>query len=78
MSMAKAQTQTAQKLHQGTIVQIQGVVIDVQFSPEYMPAIYEALNVPTEFTTSKMLVLEVEQHLGDNRVRTIALGRRTD
>lgn len=72
--MAKAQTQTAQKLHQGTIVQIQGVVIDVQFSPEYMPAIYEALNVPTEFTTSKMLVLEVEQHLGDNRVRTIALG----
>lgn len=59
---------------EGIIVQIMGVVIDIQFSPDYMPAIYEALTVPTEFTDSKLLVLEVEQHLGDNRARAIALG----
>ena len=69
-----AKTKPEKKSTIGTIVQIQGVVIDVQFSPEYMPAIYEALTVPTEFTDSKVLILEVEQHLGDNRVRAIALG----
>lgn len=58
----------------GSIVQVLGVVIDVQFSGGYVPAVYEALTVATEFTSSKVLVLEVEQHLGDNRVRTIALG----
>lgn len=58
----------------GTIVQILGVVVDVQFTSEYMPAIYEALTVASEFTTSKQLILEVEQHIGDNRVRTVALG----
>lgn len=65
---------TKQNTVEGTIVQIQGVVIDVQFSDAYLPAIYEALTVPSKFTASKTLVLEVEQHLGDNRVRTIALG----
>lgn len=58
----------------GTIVQILGVVLDIQFSSEYIPAIYEALEVSSTFTTSKILILEVEQHLGDFRVRTVALG----
>lgn len=58
----------------GTIVQILGVVIDVQFSGDYIPALYEALEVESQFTASKRLVLEVEQHLGESRVRTIALG----
>lgn len=58
----------------GHIVQVLGVVIDVQYSALYVPAIYEALTVVTDFTQSKTLVLEVEQHLGDNRVRAIALG----
>ncbi len=70
--MAKKTIET--NAREGIIVQIMGVVIDIQFSPDYMPAIYEALTVPTEFTDSKSLVLEVEQHLGDNRVRAIALG----
>ncbi|HLD25070.1 MAG TPA: F0F1 ATP synthase subunit beta, partial [Patescibacteria group bacterium] len=60
--------------HTGVIVQIQGVVVDVQFEVGFVPAIYEALTVGSEFTSSKTLVLEVEQHLGDNRVRTVALG----
>ena len=59
---------------EGTIVQILGVVLDIQFSSDYIPAIYEALEVASPFTTSKTLILEVEQHLGDYRVRTVALG----
>lgn len=53
--------------NQGTIVQVIGVVVDVQFPGEYLPAIYEALTVGP-------LVLEVASQLGDHRVRTIALG----
>ncbi len=51
----------------GTIIAVIGVVVDVQFSDEYLPAIYEALIVGP-------LALEVAAQLGDNRVRTVALG----
>ncbi len=55
----------------GTISQIIGVVVDVHFEKE-LPAIYNALEV--EMPNKKKLVLEVEQHLGSNTVRTIAMG----
>ncbi|MBI3955930.1 F0F1 ATP synthase subunit beta [Candidatus Gottesmanbacteria bacterium] len=55
------------KQNQGTIVQVIGVVVDVEFNEEYLPAIYEAL-------TAGELVLEVAAQLGDDRVRAIALG----
>lgn len=58
----------------GTIVQIIGVVVDVQFDEAKIPAIYEALHVASEHSASKILVLEVASHLGDGRVRAIALG----
>lgn len=58
----------------GTIVQVLGAVVDVQFAPGYVPAIYEAIHVTTKFTDTRILVLEVASHLGDNRVRTVALG----
>ena len=58
----------------GTIVQVVGVVVDVQFDESYIPATYEALHVASEYTDTKILVLEVASHLGDNRVRSIALG----
>ncbi|CAM2802376.1 F0F1 ATP synthase subunit beta [Helicobacter felis] len=58
---------------EGKIVQIMGPVVDVEFE-DYLPAIYEALDVDYEFDgESKNLVLEVAAHLGDNRVRTIAM-----
>ncbi len=65
-----------EKLHAqtGKLVQIFGAVVDVQFSEEYLPSLYESLTVPTEFTKTKQLVLEVAAHLGENRVRAIALG----
>lgn len=62
------------KGNQGYLVQILGAVVDVQFDEEYLPSIFEALTVKSNFTSSKVLVLEVASHLGESRVRTIALG----
>lgn len=57
----------------GKIVQIMGPVVDVDFD-SYLPAINEALDVVYDFDgVKKKLVLEVAAHLGDNRVRTIAM-----
>jgi F-type H+-transporting ATPase subunit beta len=53
----------------GRIVQIIGAVIDVEFTRETVPRVYDALSVDgTE------IILEVQQQLGDGVVRTIALG----
>jgi F-type H+-transporting ATPase subunit beta len=53
----------------GSIVQVIGAVVDVEFSRDSMPRIFNALTVDnTEIT------LEVQQQLGDGVVRTIALG----
>ena len=54
----------------GKIAQIIGPVVDVRFSEE-LPAILNALEVKA---TDKKIVLEVQQHLGDEKVRTIAMG----
>ena len=56
-------------MNKGKIVQIIGVVVDVEF-PKELPAIYDALEV--EFQ-GKKLVLETAQHLGSNRVRAVAM-----
>ncbi|PAF52730.1 F0F1 ATP synthase subunit beta [Helicobacter sp. 13S00477-4] len=58
---------------QGKIIQIMGPVVDVDFE-SYLPVINEALDVVYDFDgIQKNLVLEVAAHLGDNRVRTIAM-----
>src|SRR5215470_3324593 len=60
-------------MNKGKIVQVIGPVVDVEF-PDPLPAIYNALTV--EFKAmgqSTTLTLEVEQHLGDNWVRTVAM-----
>ncbi|ONI42194.1 F0F1 ATP synthase subunit beta [Candidatus Epulonipiscium fishelsonii] len=54
----------------GHIVQIIGPVIDVKFSPEHLPALYNAIEVKKE---GAKLVLEVAQHLGDDIVKCIAM-----
>ncbi len=53
----------------GTIVEIKGVVIDVHF-PDALPEIYFAIEIPRE--DGAKLVAEVQQHLGDDRVRAVA------
>ena len=53
----------------GTVTQVMGAVVDVQFSGE-LPNILNALHLQNQ---GKLLVLEVAQHLGENSVRTIAM-----
>src|SRR6188472_402667 len=53
----------------GRIVEIKGVVLDVVF-PERLPEILTALEIELEHGT---LVAEVQQHLGDDRVRAVAM-----
>ncbi len=65
-------------MSQGKIVQIIGPVVDVEFEPGKLPAIYNALEVPGAgstdvFAYSAKLVLEVSQHLGESRVRAVAM-----
>ena len=55
---------------QGTVTQVMGAVVDVQFSDGEVPAILNALHTEND---GKILVLEVAQHLGENTVRAIAM-----
>ena len=59
----------------GTIKQITGPVIDVEFASGQLPAIYNALRVtnPSISDQDENLVVEVAQHLGENTVRCIAM-----
>ena len=56
-------------MSKGKITQIIGAVIDVEFPSDSIPKVYDALNV-----TATNLTLEVQQQLGDNTVRAIAMG----
>jgi F-type H+-transporting ATPase subunit beta len=65
-------------MREGRIVQVIGPVVDVEFEPGVLPAIYNALEVPgletkDVFSYSQKLVLEVAQHLGESTVRTVAM-----
>lgn len=62
------------KKNTGTIVSVIGAVVDVQFSEDYLPAIYDALTVPSTIVEGGVLVLEAAVHLGESRIRTVALG----
>jgi F-type H+-transporting ATPase subunit beta len=55
----------------GKVRQVIGTVVDVEFPPEDMPAIFNALHTEIE---GQRLVLEVEQHVGNNWVRCLAMG----
>jgi F-type H+-transporting ATPase subunit beta len=62
----------------GKIVQVIGPVVDVEFTPGQLPAIYNALEVQgvsntDMFAYSQRLVLEVAQHLGESQVRAVAM-----
>ena len=56
----------------GTIQSVIGPVVDVAFSAGHMPEIYDAITVAMDDGVT--LVLEVEQQIGDNVVRTVAMG----
>ncbi len=54
----------------GKIVQVIGPVIDVEFEPEHLPELYSALKVQEG---DVRLVAEVQQHIGRNQVRAVAM-----
>ena len=56
--------------NQGTLLEIKGVVVDAVF-PEQLPEIYSALRIVRP--DGSELIAEVQQHLGDNRVRAVAM-----
>ena len=56
----------------GKVVQIMGPVVDIEFPQEELPEIYHAIEIPRDGSDEK-LVVEVEQHLGENWVRCIAM-----
>lgn len=57
----------------GTVVQVLGAVVDIEFPAENVPAIYSALQIQLDGQT-KPLTLEVEQQLGNSWVRCVAMG----
>ena len=56
---------------EGKVVQVLGGVVDVQFPPDHLPNIYDALEIAREGQDD--LVLEVQQHMGHDRVRCVAM-----
>lgn len=59
----------------GTVVQIIGPVVDVEFSNNYLPPIYQALRITSEGFEGENIdvVAEVQQHLGEGRVRAVSM-----
>ncbi len=57
----------------GKVVQVQGAVVDVEFPSAKMPNIYHAIEICHEDGKAP-LVLEVQQHLGNDQARCIAMG----
>jgi F-type H+/Na+-transporting ATPase subunit beta len=58
----------------GTVVQVIGPVLDIEFAPEKLPEIYNALVLDdTSGAFPVKLVAEVQQHIGQNMVRAVAM-----
>src|SRR6266700_409022 len=64
---------TTQVGAKGKVVQVLGAIVDVEFPPDQLPEIYNELLVRVAGAETD-LALEVEQHLGNNWVRCIAMG----
>ena len=62
-------------MKEGKIVQVIGPVVDVEFSDGLLPDILSAVRIPRTNTEVEKedLIVEVQQHLGDNLVRTVAM-----
>ncbi len=55
----------------GKVVQVIGTVVDVEFAPDELPNLFDALELDN---SGEKLLLEVQQHIGNNWVRCLALG----
>src|SRR5213593_531401 len=62
--------------HVGKVVQIIGPVVDVEFGEKYLPPIYQALRITSdgfEVPDPIDVIAEVQQHLGEGRVRAVSV-----
>ena len=69
-------TEVARKQNVGKVVQVIGPVVDIQFPDGHLPDIYNAIHIKTEGKAGESavdIICEVEQHLGESRVRTVAM-----
>ena len=67
-------TATATEKNLGTIVQVIGPVLDIEFAPGHLPEIYNALLIEDAKAVIPIkLVAEVQQHIGQNMVRAVAM-----
>ena len=61
-------------MNKGNITQVIGPVVDIEFEVGKLPKIYDAVTIDYELDSQKIkLVTEVQQHLGENTVRTVAM-----
>jgi F-type H+-transporting ATPase subunit beta len=61
-------------MNTGRVIQVIGPVVDVEFPPEQLPPIYNALTIDEQVgDVNVKLTVEVMQHLGDNVVRAVAM-----
>ncbi|MDY6908251.1 MAG: F0F1 ATP synthase subunit beta [Chloroflexota bacterium] len=54
----------------GKVAQVIGTVVDIEFPPDELPALYNAVDIPRE---GEKIVMEVQQHVGNNWVRCLAM-----
>ena len=72
--MTLTMEQPATRIGVGRVSRVIGPVVDVEFAPDQMPDIYNALRVDTTVNgTTRTMTMEVALHIGDNLVRAIAL-----
>ena len=62
-------------LHEGRIIQVIGPVVDIEFTDGTLPPILNAVRIPRQTVDGQQeeLIVEVEQHLGEDRVRAVAM-----
>jgi len=62
-------------MNKGRLIQVMGSVFDAEFEPEHVPAVFNAVEVHGDLGDGRtVLAGEVQQHLGQGRVRVVALG----
>ena len=54
----------------GKVAQVIGTVVDIEFPPDELPVIFNAIEIPIN---SSKIVLEAQGHIGNNWVRCLAL-----
>ena len=54
----------------GKVAQVLGTVVDIEFPPDELPSLYNAIEIPVD---GDKIVLEVQQHVGNNWVRCLAM-----